>query len=380
MHRIDTAYAQADKFGTGKNGFTNGDTTTGRRATQLDADYFDSIQEEISSVIEAAGIPLDKSKMNQLLTALNQLYLHSDNAKVAGALQKANNLQDLTNADVARQALRIDKVQNWMSVQANGGKHSSGNHQYYLDWGTDGKLHVTVDNTDVGELFTTNNPPNASQVGAMSLNGGVFNDEASISVRSAVRNPNVGDILYSPLFRAVLTGRGGDMDFKDGASAVMRVVEEVGTIAYLQLLWDGFGSVHSFRFTQNGDIRCDGDLYAGQAIFDRNGNAKGAAWDGGYLSDWLHGQFADVRNSIVNVNNTASDAWNKANDAQVNRVTDIRLTSEHQYGASGVYTYTGSNTVLTGFTNRDGDYSAEGLYWSYIQYYRSGQWITVGVS
>ncbi len=29
MHRIDTPTAQKDKFGQRKNGFTNGDTTTG---------------------------------------------------------------------------------------------------------------------------------------------------------------------------------------------------------------------------------------------------------------------------------------------------------------------------------------------------------------
>ncbi len=29
MHRIDTSTAQKDKFGQGKNGFTNGDPTTG---------------------------------------------------------------------------------------------------------------------------------------------------------------------------------------------------------------------------------------------------------------------------------------------------------------------------------------------------------------
>ncbi|EKQ2696034.1 phage tail protein, partial [Salmonella enterica] len=31
MHRIDTPTAQKDKFGHGKNGFTNGDPATGRR-------------------------------------------------------------------------------------------------------------------------------------------------------------------------------------------------------------------------------------------------------------------------------------------------------------------------------------------------------------
>ncbi|WP_439069492.1 hypothetical protein ACSJL3_004319 [Serratia nevei] len=70
MHRIDTPNAQKDKFGVGKNGFTNGNPQTGELATELNADYFDSIQEEICGVIEGAGLTLDKTKRNQLLEAI----------------------------------------------------------------------------------------------------------------------------------------------------------------------------------------------------------------------------------------------------------------------------------------------------------------------
>ena len=70
MHRIDTPTAQKDKFGAGKNGFTRGNPQTGTPATDLDDDYFDAIQEELATVIEAAGLTLDKSKHNQLLEAL----------------------------------------------------------------------------------------------------------------------------------------------------------------------------------------------------------------------------------------------------------------------------------------------------------------------
>jgi len=74
MHRIDTSTAQVDKFGSGKNGFTGGNPQTGELPTALDADFFDSIQEEISGVVEGAGIALDKSKNNQLLIALKALF------------------------------------------------------------------------------------------------------------------------------------------------------------------------------------------------------------------------------------------------------------------------------------------------------------------
>lgn len=75
MHRIDTPTAQKDKFGAGKNGFTAGNPQTGIPATDLDNDYFDMLQEELAGIVEATGVNLDKSKHNQLLTALKALLL-----------------------------------------------------------------------------------------------------------------------------------------------------------------------------------------------------------------------------------------------------------------------------------------------------------------
>ena len=75
MHRIDTPTAQKDKFGAGKNGFTAGNPQTGTPGTDLDNDYFDMLQEELAGVVEATGVNLDKSKHNQLLTALKALLL-----------------------------------------------------------------------------------------------------------------------------------------------------------------------------------------------------------------------------------------------------------------------------------------------------------------
>lgn len=77
MHRIDTPTAQKDKFGAGKNGFTRGNPQTGTPATELDNDYFDSLQEEIVGVIEAAAIPLDKRDRGQLLKAMKKHFQSS---------------------------------------------------------------------------------------------------------------------------------------------------------------------------------------------------------------------------------------------------------------------------------------------------------------
>ena len=79
MHRIDTATAQKDKFGAGKNGFTRGNPQTGTPATDLDDDYFDMLQEELCAVVEESGAELDKGKHDQLLTALRALLLSRSN-------------------------------------------------------------------------------------------------------------------------------------------------------------------------------------------------------------------------------------------------------------------------------------------------------------
>lgn len=99
MHRIDTPTAQKDKFGAGKNGFTRGNPQTGTPATDLDDDYFDSIQEELAAIIEASGAALDKSKRNQVLTAMKALLLSREHPfadiKADGAAAVAEALSNL---------------------------------------------------------------------------------------------------------------------------------------------------------------------------------------------------------------------------------------------------------------------------------------------
>ncbi|MCF7963963.1 MAG: hypothetical protein K9L79_00320 [Methylobacter tundripaludum] len=70
MQRIDTATKFIDLFGAGKHGFRDGNKALGIAATQVNADLFNNVQEEICRVVEAAGITLDKTVFNQLLLAL----------------------------------------------------------------------------------------------------------------------------------------------------------------------------------------------------------------------------------------------------------------------------------------------------------------------
>lgn len=121
MHRIDTATAQKDKFGAGKNGFTRGNPQTGTPATDLDGDYFDMLQEELVGVVEASGIELDKSKHNQLLTALKKLFLSRSNPfgdiKADGAEAIATALANLQLGEAAKVSLGVD--QTWQDMTSS---------------------------------------------------------------------------------------------------------------------------------------------------------------------------------------------------------------------------------------------------------------------
>ncbi|MFQ0994051.1 phage tail protein [Gilliamella sp. BG2] len=102
MHRIDTSTAQRDKFGQGKNGFTRGNPQTGTPATQLDYLYCDAIQEEIANAIESAGIKLDKSKHDQLATAIKEF--------VKKGSVKLNSSTNSTSETEAATPLAVKKV------------------------------------------------------------------------------------------------------------------------------------------------------------------------------------------------------------------------------------------------------------------------------
>ena len=71
MWRIATETRQRDKFGPGKDGFTRGNIATGLSLTQLEPDWFDNVQEEVSNVIEIELGPLDSFDRAQLWKAID---------------------------------------------------------------------------------------------------------------------------------------------------------------------------------------------------------------------------------------------------------------------------------------------------------------------
>lgn len=83
MRRISTSTRVVDKFGAGKDGFTNGDPVGGVASTDLEDVWFDHVQEEIATVIESAGMALDSSNRGQLLAALFRLTVQHGQCRLA---------------------------------------------------------------------------------------------------------------------------------------------------------------------------------------------------------------------------------------------------------------------------------------------------------
>ncbi|WP_347505151.1 pyocin knob domain-containing protein [Pseudomonas anguilliseptica] len=73
MRRINTPTAAEDLFGPGKSGFRNGDPALAILATRLNAEFFNSLQEEVAGVVEGAGLALIPEDNGQLLLAVKNL-------------------------------------------------------------------------------------------------------------------------------------------------------------------------------------------------------------------------------------------------------------------------------------------------------------------
>ncbi|WP_457948230.1 pyocin knob domain-containing protein [Enterobacter mori] len=190
MHRIDTPTAQADKFGPGKNGFTNGDPATGRRATDLNSDMWDAVQEEVCAVIEKSGLALNKDQHDQLYQAIVKIIT----SKIPDALLKKNNLSDLADKALARANLELksaaqkevvtsltDKtagrvpVVGWMGL----GVDNSGS-GCPISGGIDYVSEPTGIWQATNELTTGTFPPNTSHYGTLFRMRGSANDVSQL--------------------------------------------------------------------------------------------------------------------------------------------------------------------------------------------------------
>lgn len=73
MQRISTSTKVTDMFGVGKHGWRDGNLALGIQPTDAEATWFNEVQEEISNVIEGAGIALSGATRTQLYDAVQVL-------------------------------------------------------------------------------------------------------------------------------------------------------------------------------------------------------------------------------------------------------------------------------------------------------------------
>lgn len=111
MRRISTATRVVNKFGAGKDGFTNGDPVGGIAATDMEDVWFDHMQEEIATFVEFAGLVLDPANRSQLLAAVQALFA----AKAGNAAQTFS----VAAASSAAHAVRYDQVIGLGQTQQN---------------------------------------------------------------------------------------------------------------------------------------------------------------------------------------------------------------------------------------------------------------------
>jgi len=341
--------------------FHDGDPSTGAEGTIVYAKIMNAlqggiidIQTENKNILAEAKMKPDSSKNNQLITALKALFLVSDDKTVAGALQKSKNLSDLADINKAREVLKLDKVGNWMAVQANGGQRSSGNHQVFIDWGADGKPHLTVDASYIGEMFTTGNPPNAAQTGAYPKTGGRVDGE----VWSEVGNN----------FRSVAGNRGVFWRF-DGNACYLMFTKDGDPHGGYNALRPLIADFATGKLSAGHDFTAGGTLYAGagKCWMATDGNVYGPVW-GGYLNNWVAGQIAAQINDVRN--------W-----VYQNFVNSSRQASPQWTGGIGGGMQVPAGCVVIGARNNGSSDAAHmGLLYAAEQILINGNWMTIGLA
>lgn len=366
MHRIDTPTAQIDKFGPGKNGFTNGDPATGRRATDLNSDMWDAVQEEMANAIEGNGIALDKSKHNQLYLAIQKAITDP------GFLKKANNLSDVDNVPEARGNLGLgtaatknvgtgreeigingtfgvggdtpilpsantldvlkSKPTGKYAVNAPSSDMPSNSISYELDWSStaSGRYGVLIAKALVDKgnpndkvyrkalrngawqdwvmFFDTVNKPTAVDTGALPITGGTLSGNLNVDGVDFINKRkyfefNDGSANHRQTSGLHLLGAGDQY-------ADILFDEVIGQYAALRVHTRSAGSDGWYEFRNDGTFNASGTVGAGGGNGSKlhpDGNIWGASW-GGYLKDFLNNKTSrDEFQSGVNGNG----AWTK---------------------------------------------------------------------
>ncbi|SPP32462.1 hypothetical protein ARAF_2627 [Arsenophonus endosymbiont of Aleurodicus floccissimus] len=259
MHRIDTSTAQKDKFGQGKNGFTNGDPTTGTPSTKLNSDIYDALQEEVCTVVERSGIRLNKSQLYHAIQKLSEI--EANNAKTAlidGSTVDLNTLNKLAKA-----------------------------------LGNDPKLAETVTQQLSQKLAKNQNGADIPDKNLFLKNLGLL--ETMDCAKNALDKRTGGTIngnLHMTQSVHIGDNDSGLRANGDGNVALYANNVKVGEWSYKSLHWLGNAEVDGTINTHSNMVVS----WVGRtSVYQENGDVHGPIW-GGHLSGWLNNTFVcDIR-------------------------------------------------------------------------------------
>lgn len=204
--------------------FAHGDGST--PFTVVTADWCNAVQEEISNVILAAGITLDKTQQNQLLAALNRMFAKS--ADMGGYVTVPDLAPYAKKSDLAGYQTALG----YIPVQQGGGSGQGAN-KVYIGWSSSG-LKVQVDATDLGPLPFLNSYNVFSQTqtmnvdlnvgrnqsigGQLGVNGQIYTNNGPITAQNArlratygargSGDPNAATLLFDFPFAITPGGSG----------------------------------------------------------------------------------------------------------------------------------------------------------------------------
>ena len=334
--------------------FHDGNPLTGELGTIVDAEHLNNVQgtvrdtqSELLTILASAGINVDPTKQNQLLTALKALLLSRSNPfgdiKTDGAPAIAKALSNLGLSDTVDKAEgAVQKTGDEMSgkltlpqtssfgVNVNnnigGSSIAIGDNDTGFKSGGDGIISLIANSVVAGyfsenelqhhgkvltKIFQAISTGNATE-GAGGL-GSQLTSGAPFYSPAIVRQNN--DNNYFPLWKQIVSLQSG---YPVAASMGLLTTGQPNfpqIVLHAKTDFEVNDKLWVFDVA-TGELRSPALIKAGEAVLNTNGDVSGSAW-GGALTNWLNSQLA-TRDANINARATVdwvNSSFNKKNTA-----------------------------------------------------------------
>ena len=335
--------------------FHDGNPLTGELGTIVDAEHLNNVQgtvrdtqSELLTILASAGINVDPTKQNQLLTALKALLLSRSNPfgdiKTDGAPAIAKALSNLGLSDTVDKAEgAVQKTGDEMSgkltlpqtssfgVNVNnnigGSSIAIGDNDTGFKSGGDGIISLIANSVVAGyfsenelqhhgkvltKIFRAISTGNATE-GAGGL-GSQLTSGAPFYSPAIVRQNN--DNNYFPLWKQIVSLQSG---YPVAASMGLLTTGSPNfpqIVLHAKTDFEVNDKLWVFDVA-TGELRSPALIKAGEAVLNTNGDISGSAW-GGALTNWLNSQLAT---RDANINARATVDWVNSNFNKKNTAT-----------------------------------------------------------